>query len=153
MTAALVIERGDPRNPEARALLAASHALMQELFTPDANHFLSLEALAAPEIVFFVARLDGRAVGCGALAIRDGYGEIKSMFVDPDTRRAGVAAGLIGRLEAEAMACGLEILRLETGNLLDAAVALYRRHGFTVRGPFGSYSAHPHSVFMEKRLG
>jgi putative acetyltransferase len=152
MTAGLAIERGDPRSPEASALLAASHALMLELFTPEANHFLSLNALAAPDIVFFVARLDGCAVGCGALAIRDGYGEIKSMFVDPDTRRAGVAAGLIGRLETEAMARGLKILRLETGNLLDAALAFYQRHGFSVRGPFGSYSEHPHSVFMEKRL-
>ncbi len=152
MTTGLVIERGDPRTPEAKALLEASHALMQELFTPDANHFLSLDALAAPDIAFFVARLDGRLVGCGALAIRDGYGEIKSMFVDPDTRRAGVAAGLIGRLEAEAISSGLKMLRLETGNLLHAAQALYGRHGFTTRGPFGSYSEHPHSVFMEKRL-
>jgi putative acetyltransferase len=92
-------------------------------------------------------------VGCGALAIRDGYGEIKSMFVDPETRRAGVAAGLLGRLEAEATARGLAILRLETGDLLHAARAFYGRNGFTIRGPFGSYSAHPHSVFMEKRLG
>ncbi len=151
MTGALVIERADPH--EARALLAASHAMMLELFTPESNHFLSLDALAAPDIAFFVARLDGRAAGCGALAIRDGYGEIKSMFVDPDTRRAGVAAGLIGRLEAEAIERGLELLRLETGNLLEAALALYQRHGFTVRSPFGSYSEHPHSVFMEKRLG
>ena len=124
MTTGLVIERGDPRAPEAKALLEVSHALMQELFTPDANHFLSLDALAAPDIAFFVARLDGRTVGCGALAIRDGYGEIKSMFVDPETRRGGVAAGLIGRLEAEAIAHGLEMLRLETGNLLHAAQAL-----------------------------
>ena len=152
MTEGLVIEREDPCTPEAKALLEASHALMQELFAPDANHFLSLDALAAPDIAFFVARLDGRAVGCGALAIRDGYGEIKSMFIDPDARRAGVAAGLIGRLEAEAMARGLEMLRLETGNLLHAARALYGRHGFTIRGPFGAYSEHPNSVFMEKRL-
>ncbi|MCH8169146.1 MAG: GNAT family N-acetyltransferase [Proteobacteria bacterium] len=151
MTAGLVVKREEPR--EARALLEASQAMMLELFTPESNHFLSLDALAAPDITFFVARLDGNAVGCGALAIRDGYGELKSMFVDPGTRRAGVAAGLLERLEAEAVARGLALLRLETGNLLDAAQALYQRHGFTVRGPFGSYSDHPHSVFMEKRLG
>ena len=151
MTAGLVVKREEPR--EARALLEASQAMMLELFTPESNHFLSLDALAAPDITFFVARLDGNAVGCGALAIRDGYGELKSMFVDPGTRRAGVAAGLLERLEAEAVARGLALLRLETGNLLDAAQALYQRHGFTVRGPFGSYSDPPHSVFMEKRLG
>ena len=87
-----------------------------------------------------------------ALAIRDGYGEIKSMFVDPDARGTGVAAGLMGQLEAEAVTQGMEMIRLETGTLLEAAQALYRRHGFTTCGPFGDYSAHPHSVFMEKRL-
>lgn len=148
--AGLTVERRSPH--EARSLLEASQALMLDLFTPGSNHFLSLDALAAPDITFLVARLDGRSVGCGALATRDGYGEIKSMFVDPGTRRAGVAAGLMGQLETEAIAQGLEILRLETGDLLHAALALYRRHGFTVRGPFGSYTAHPHSVFMEKRL-
>ena len=153
MTAALIIEPGDPHVPEAKALLEASHAMMTELFTPDANHFLSLDALTAPDIAFFIARLDGRVAGCGALAARDGYGEVKSMFVDPGTRRTGVAAGLLVRLESEAKARGLAVLRLETGDLLHAARALYRRHGFTDRGPFGGYCAHPHSVFMEKRLG
>ena len=150
LTTALTIKRGAPH--EARALLEASHAMMLELFTPDSNHFLSLDALTAPDIKFFIARLNGSTVGCGALAIRDGYGEIKSMFVDPDTRGKGVAAGLMNQLEAETLANGLAILRLETGNLLEAAQALYRRHGFTTRGPFGDYSDHPHSVFMEKRL-
>jgi putative acetyltransferase len=126
--------------------------MMLELFTPDSNHFLSLDALAAPDIKFFVARLDGNTVGCGALAARDGYGEIKSMFVDPEARGTGVAAGLMQRLEAEAVTLGLASMRLETGNLLEAAQALYRRHGFSVRSPFGDYSEHPHSVFMEKRL-
>ena len=151
MTAGLVIQREGPG--EARALLEGSHAMMLELFTPESNHFLSLDALAAPDIRFFVARLDGKTVGCGALAIRDGYGEIKSMFVDPDARGKGVAAGLMGQLEAETIANGLAMLRLETGDLLHAAHALYGRHGFTLCGPFGSYTEHPHSVFMEKLLG
>jgi len=146
-----VIERGDPQ--EARPLLEASHRMMLELFDPDSNHFLSLEALARPDIRFFVARLDGHVAGCGALAIRQGYGEIKSMFVDPGVRRAGIAAGLMARLEAEAVALGLPMIRLETGNLLHAAHALYARCGFALCGPFGDYEAHPQSVFMEKRLG
>ncbi|HUS53554.1 MAG TPA: GNAT family N-acetyltransferase [Thermohalobaculum sp.] len=152
MTAGLVIECCDPRTPEATALLRASHALMLELFDPEANHFLSVDALTVPDIAFLIARLDGRAVACGALATRDSYGELKSMFVDPNNRRAGVAAGLMERLEAEARAQGLGMLKLETGNLLHAAHALYRRHGFAVCGPFGSYPEHPQSVFMEKRL-
>jgi len=151
MTARPIIDRGDPR--DARALLEASHAMMLELFTPDSNHFLSLDALRAPDIAFFIARHDSRTIGCGALAARSGYGEIKSMFVDPDARGTGVASGLMERLEAEALTQGLPMIRLETGNLLHAAQALYRRHGFNLCGPFGDYSEHPHSVFMEKWLG
>jgi putative acetyltransferase len=152
VTAGLAIRRGDPRDPEGRALLEASHAMMLALFDPQANHFLSVEALAGPDMNFFVARLHGREVGCGALARRDGYGEIKSMFVEPGVRRAGVATALMARLEAEAMAQELALLRLETGNLLEAAIALYSRCGFAVCGPFGGYPDHPQSVFMEKRL-
>ncbi len=146
-----IIELGEP--VEARHLLEASHAMMLELFDPDANHFLSLDALRGPDIRFFIARLDGQVAGCAALALRDGYGEIKSMFVDPEIRRAGIAGRLMDRLESEAEAFGLGLLRLETGDLLDAARALYARHGFVERGPFGDYAAHPQSVFMEKRLG
>ena len=134
-------------------MLEASHAMMLELFDPEANHFLSLDALRGADIRFFIAWLDGHVAGCGALALRAGYGEIKSMFVDPETRRAGIARRLMDRLESEARALGLPLLRLETGNLLDAAHALYLRHGFELRGPFGDYPAHPQSVFMEKRLG
>ena len=107
-----------------------------------------------PQHTFFYPEEDYRFEHLEKLAdlCRDGYGEIKSMFVDPNTRRAGVAAGLMASLEAETITHGLEMLRLETGNLLHAAQALYRRHGFTLRGPFGSYSEHPNSVFMEKRL-
>ena len=151
MTGDLVTERGRPE--EARALLEASHAMMTALFEVDACHFLSLDALAGPDIAFFVARRDGQVVGCGALATRDSYGEIKSMFVDPNARRGGVAAALLTRLEAEATAQGLPLVRLETGDKLLSARALYRRHGFAERGPFGSYTEHRHSVYMEKRIG
>jgi putative acetyltransferase len=64
----------------------------------------------------------------------------------------GVAAALMARLETEAVEQNLALLRLETGNLLESAHALYLRCGFAVCGPFGDYPEHPQSVFMEKRL-
>jgi len=146
----LDIQPGDPH--EARTLLEASHAMMMDMFTPDSNHFLSIEELAGPDIAFFVARRNGIVVGCGAVATRPGYCELKSMFVSEDARGTGVATALMDRLEAETLAQGHDLMRLETGNLLHAAQALYRRRGFALCGPFGEYSEHPHSVFMEKRL-
>ncbi|MGR3662537.1 MAG: GNAT family N-acetyltransferase [Paracoccaceae bacterium] len=148
----VIIETGDPRDPAATKLLQASHALMQELFDPQANHFLSIDALCEPNIRFFVARVDGDIRGCGALALKDGYGEIKSMYVDPDTRGLGLAAQLIEGIEAAAKAENLAVLKLETGDLLHDAHRLYERQGFTRCGPFGDYIEEPSSIYMTKKL-
>lgn len=140
----------DPRAPGPAALLAQSHALMQSLFPAEANHFLDVCALAAPDIRF-VAATDGDAtLGTGAIALRDGYAEVKSMFTAPEARGRGVADGILTHLIALATTEGTPILRLETGTGLDAAHRLYRRHGFTECGPFGDYRASPHSLFFER---
>ncbi|MBY6154495.1 GNAT family N-acetyltransferase [Vannielia litorea] len=143
---------GDPRHPEATALLKQSHALMERLFPPEDNFFLDIHALAGPDIVFFIAQDAGRVVGTGALAVKAGYGEVKSMFTDEAARGQGVAGKVLAAIEAEARARGLGWLRLETGNLLEAAHRVYRAAGFTERGPFGAYPDAASSLFMEKRL-
>ncbi|MEM1388181.1 MAG: GNAT family N-acetyltransferase [Pseudomonadota bacterium] len=146
------VRKTDPREPDARALLEASQSLMRALFDPKDNHFLSLDALAAHDVAFFLADQDGQAVGCGALKYCDGYGEIKSMFVTEHARGSGAADALMARLEETARAQKQRALRLETGDTLIAAQRLYARHGFEMRGPFGAYEATERSVFMEKRL-
>lgn len=148
----IIVEKGDPRDAQATALLQASHALMGSLFPSEANHYLSIDALCDPEIHFFVARRGAVIVGCGALAVRDGYGELKSMFVEEGSRGQGIADALIRGLEDHARALGLPALKLETGSLLHAAHKVYHRHGFEVCGPFGDYKAGEFSVFMEKAL-
>ncbi len=153
MTAAatITVRPADPRSEEARALLGQSHALLSSLYPPEHNHYLSVDELAQPHIDFWIAG-NGQPLGCIALARLDGYGEVKSMFVDLAARGQGVGAALLLTLEARARATGLPILRLESGDNLYSAHRLYRRQGFTETGPFGDYEAGPHSVFMEKRL-
>lgn len=146
------VERGDPRDPAASALLRASHALMESLFPPEDNFYLDIEALTAPDIAFFVARRDTDILGTAALANRGSYGEVKSMFVAETARGLGVGASLLAKLEDEARAQRLPALMLETGNLLHAAHRLYARAGFTRRGPFGDYPDAKSSLFMQKRL-
>lgn len=143
---------GDPREAGATRLLTESHALMQALFPPEDNFYLSIDDLCAPDIRFFVARDWDEVLGTGALALRDGYGEVKSMFTAPQARGRGVAALILTRIEAEARAEGLPWLRLETGNVLHEAHRLYARAGFTPCGRFGDYPEAPSSVFLEKRL-
>ncbi|MBI1418688.1 MAG: GNAT family N-acetyltransferase [Limimaricola sp.] len=148
----IVVVPGDPRAPAARALLEQSHALMQALFPPEDNFFLPVDALAAPGIRFFVATEGDQTLGTGALALKDGYGEVKSMFTAEAARGRGVADAILTRIMDEARAAGLPWLRLETGNTLHAAHRLYARHGFMRCGPFGDYPDAPSSIFMEKPL-
>ena len=125
---------------------------MIELFPPEDNYALDIDALCAPDISFFVAREGAVILGVGALAVREGYGEVKSMFTSPEARGKGVAAALLRHIEDQTRAFDLPLLRLETGEALDAAIRLYERHGFARCGIFGSYQPNATSVFMEKSL-
>ena len=148
----ILIERTSPKHPQATALLKASHALMQSLFPPEDNFYLEIDDLCVPSIRFFTALKGDTIIGTGALAIKDGYGEVKSMFVAENARGSGAADALMRQIEDEARAENLDWLKLETGNLLHAAHKLYARHGFTKCGPFGDYPDAKSSIFMVKRL-
>ena len=144
--------KASPHEPGAAALLAASHTYLQSLYPPEDNYCLSIDALAAPHISFFVAEQNGQTIGCAAMANKETYGEVKSMFTTPAARGTGAGAALMDALEAEARAIGLSSMKLETGDDLYPAHRLYERHGFSKCGPFGDYAEAVHSIFMEKRL-
>ncbi len=148
----IIVSRTDPHDPQATALLQQSHALMQSLFPPEDNFYLSIDDLCADNIHFFTAREGDKILGTGALAVKDGYGEVKSMFVSEDARGKGVGDALLRQIEDQAKAEFLRTLKLETGNVLHAAHRLYGRHGFSLCGPFGDYTDAPSSIFMEKAL-
>lgn len=147
----ITVTRDNPLAADCAALLADGQRLQATLY-PDNNHALPTAALSAPDIRFFAARDRGQLLGVGALAIRDGFGEVKSMFSAPGARGRGVGDALLDAIEAAAKSEGLRLLRLETGEELGAACRLYRRRGFIDRGAFGSYDDNGCSVFMEKRL-
>ena len=148
----IVVGRTDPRDPQATALLQASHALMQALFAPDDNHFLSIDALCGEDVHFFTAREGATILGTGAIKVKKDMAEVKSMFVAETARGRGVADAILRALEDRAREFRLHWLRLETGDVLHAAHRLYARHGFVRCGVFGDYAENPSSVFMEKRL-
>ena len=59
---------------------------------------------------------------------------------------------LANSLIEQALARGCRLLTLETGIHQPEAIALYARHGYQRRGPYGAYPDDPFSVFMEKPL-
>lgn len=143
----------DPDQPQVRALLAASDALMASLYPPTSNHLLDIDALKRPEVTFVVAREDGRVLGCGALVRSAGWAELKRMFVPPAARGRGIGRRILLQLERIAIESGIGLLRLETGVSQLEALALYRSAGFAEIAPFGAYAPDPLSVFMEKAIG
>ncbi len=150
---AIHVEPADPGSAEARALIAELDAYLGALYPVMSNHLVPPDALRADSVVFLVARLGAEAVGCGALAERDGsYGELKRMYVRPGRRRLGAGRALLDSLIERARSRGLRCVRLETGIAQPEALALYERAGFRRRGPFGGYAEDPLSLFMELPL-
>ncbi|MDJ0932610.1 GNAT family N-acetyltransferase [Breoghania sp.] len=100
-------------------------------FDSAASNPADLEMLRPPNGAFVIARLDGRAIGCGALkSTGSGVGEIKRMWVAADARGLGVGRRIVEALEAQAMALGFALLRLETNKNLSEVISLYRSSGF-----------------------
>ena len=145
---------GDPRAADVASLLAASEAYAHSLYPAESVHMLDVASLGTPAVSFLVARsTDGVAEGCGALVVNDdGSAELKRMFVAPAARRRGLGAAILERLEAEARARGVRVIRLETGVAQPEAIALYRRFGYCPCEPFDDYRPDPLSLFMEKVL-
>jgi len=109
--------------------------------------------LRDPNVVFLVARIDGRVAGCGAFVNQRGeYAEIKRMYVAPEFRGLQLGRRILEALEEQARGAGLSVARLETGISQPEALGLYEKAGYQRRGPFGSYREDPLSVFMEKNL-
>lgn len=152
-SAALFIKQEDPAQPDVVALLRNGEANSAKLYPAESNHHLPLDALRWPEVRFLVARdVNGKPVATGAVVLGDGWAEIKQMWVEEDSRGRGVARQILNALIEQARDAGIRTLRLETGVVSHAALALYRKAGFRQRKPFADYRPDPLSVFMEKVL-
>src|SRR5438094_945116 len=115
------IQSADPRSADAAALIAA---LSEELsrrydFIDDGSGRFRAEDVLIPGSGFVIARVEGRAVGCGAFRPLEGdVCEIKRMYVLPEHRCRGVARAILAALERLARDAGYSIARLETGDRL-----------------------------------
>jgi len=154
---AIAVERLAAPTADARALIAELDGVLGAVYEPEQQHGLSVEQVFEQNVQFFVARVDGAAAGCGAIALFDDYAEVKRMYTREAARGRGVGKAILVRLEAEARDAGRAVLRLETGIHQAPAIGLYEGSGFRRCGAFGHYAAlAPHriaaSIFYEKLL-
>ncbi len=151
---AVTIEVADPSGAEARACIEAYFRELQERFDagfdPSRTTTADPEELVPPAGVFLIARLDGEAVGCGALKVRGRkLGEIKRMWVAPSARGLGIAQRLLEALERQAAELGLNTVQLDTNRALKEAQAMYLRNGYT---EIPAYNDNPYAHhWFEKR--
>ena len=155
--ASITIECLSSPTADARELIFELDEVLGAVNEPEQRHGLSLEQVFQPNVRFFIARVDGAAVGCGAVALFDGYAEVKRMYTREAARGRGVGKAVLARLEREARDAGRKMLRLETGIYQAPAIGLYEGLGFRRCGAFGDYAAlPPHriaaSIFYEKAL-
>ena len=154
----ITLELTQRATEDARALIEALEAELSIGFEPHQQHGLSLDKVFQPHINFYIARIDGVAMGCGGVAFDDGFAELKRMYVRPAARGKGVAQAVLAQLERDARANGFKRLTLETGDTLGPAQRLYEGAGFTRCAAFGHYRDLPpatieRSFFFEKVIG
>jgi ribosomal protein S18 acetylase RimI-like enzyme len=147
-------ERCDPEQPPASELLAAMRVELNDVYESagrlDNPPLLSAE-LRPPHGAYYVGFEGTEAVAGGGLRrLGDGVAEIKRMYVRPEARSRGLAAGLLRTLEEAARALGYASTRLDTGPKQVHAQRLYRAAGYVDIAP---YNDNPFACFWgEKRL-
>ena len=79
---------------------------------------------------------------------------VDRLGVDPARQGSGLGSWLLVRLEELARSRGLTGMSLETAEMMEHLVRLYRRHGFEIvgRGPPSHRKDSHMRVYMAKRL-
>lgn len=99
-------------------------------------------AYAKPRSAYFVVESEGEVIGGGGMAPLDGGDtevcELRKMYFLPEARGIGAGSAMIARCLDAARAHGFKRCYLETLTGMDAAQALYVRHGFRkIDAPMG----------------
>jgi putative acetyltransferase len=98
-----------------------------------------------------VAFKEGSPVACGAIKeYQPGIVEVKRMYTLPSERGKGMAGIILAELEKWAGELGYEKCVLETGKRQPDAIALYRKHGYSIIPNYGQYIGVENSVCFEK---
>jgi len=157
-TGKVTVTEADPRSAECVALLDEMEAFTQQTYPEDAGLGIfppTLDELA--EGVLMLARLDGQAVGTGAIVDAEPLDgattmEVKRMYVREAARGRGVAEQILGALQLTAQARGVRKLALLCGPRQPSALRLYERCGFVRRGAFSTYREDPLCIYFEKTI-
>src|SRR3954451_22618959 len=132
----------DPDAPDAQRCLRAyvtelTGRAPERGFDPSRGSTANRHEVLWPNGAFVVAYLRGEPVGCGAVKHHPGdVSDIKRMWIAESARGLGLGRRLLEHLEGLAREHGSREARLETGDVLSEAIALYRSAGYAEVAPF-----------------
>jgi len=139
--ALIELRQVDPERPDAQRCLRGYVAELNRR-APERG-FDPKGATAEPHEVrpprgaFVLAYLRDEAIGCGAVKHHAGnVSDIKRMWIAESARGLGLGRRLLEHLEGIARERGSTEARLETGDVLGEAIALYRSAGYVEVEPF-----------------
>jgi DNA-binding MarR family transcriptional regulator/GNAT superfamily N-acetyltransferase len=130
----------DPRHRDARLCLKTYYDELAVRFPAGYDPAISPVAdaeMTPPAGLLLVASLHGEPVGCGALIFYpDGVGLVKRMWVAPSVRGLGLGRRLLLELEGRGRDHGVQLMRLETKDVLTEAIRMYETSGYREVAPF-----------------
>ena len=132
----------DPEAPDAQRCLRAyvgelNRRAPDRGFDPSQGSTAEPHEVRPPHGAFVVVYMRDEPIGCGA--VKHHFGEvtdIKRMWVAESARGLGLGRRLLEHLEGLARQNGSREVRLETGDVLGEAIALYRSAGYVEVDPF-----------------
>lgn len=144
----------DRRNGDFVALCGELDDFLNEAAGGEENRRQNIPLNALEGIQDVVVACDGDlTVGCAALRpYDDTTAEVKRVFVKSTYRGRGISRQLMERLEKRGLERGYRRFILESGDVLTAAMHLYRSLGYEVIPNYGPYKDMPKSVCMEKLI-
>lgn len=138
----------------AQALVSAAMADLGQRYGGTGDETpVSPEEFVPPHGAFFVAYLDGEAVGCAGWRDHgEGVAELKRLYTTPSVRRRGIARRLLTAVEDHAREHGRKRMILECGDRQPEAIQLYKSHGYEPIPHFGYYRDAPGVVSLGRDL-
>lgn len=120
----------------------------QECFSSPWSEKMFKEELAGKFSHYYVAIVEGHAVGYMGMWSLSGEGHITNVAVARDYRRKGIAKALISHFTEIAKRENLEFMTLEVRASNTPAIALYKSFGFTEAGVRKKYYDNKEDAYL-----
>ncbi|QQM29259.1 GNAT family N-acetyltransferase [Martelella lutilitoris] len=147
------IDIESPQQDDLKALFTELKTSLSRMSSSDVIDYQLTVDVSTPGATSFVARVDGKPVGTGAL-VRHGNGvaEAKRLFTEPAYRKHGIGRAILRHIASLAKSEGLRELVIVTDANLKESIAFCEQNGFERTEKVLNHAPTKQSVFFRKAL-